>query len=96
MQLISGGAELTSSIIVAYQRLLKKQFAIGGLEDPAYGKEYEFSTQRGHFIQVLHVNGNHWICASNVLATPGKHCQGNSHTHYQIKFIPTLKIYLPT
>ena len=70
---LSTGAWLETSTVVAYQQLLKKKFAIGGLDDPAYGQEYAFSTQRGHFVQVLHVNGNHWLCASNVLSVPGKH-----------------------
>ena len=66
------GGELTSTVIARYQHLLKCTYnAVGGLEDPAYGSEYSFSTQRGIFVQVLHVDGNHWIVASNVWSKQG-------------------------
>ena len=69
--LYSGG-QLTSTIIACYQHLLKGKYnAIGGLEDPAYGLEYDFFTQRGFFVQMLHVNGDHWIVASNMNCKPG-------------------------
>lgn len=66
------GGQLTSTIVACYQQLLKDKYnAIGGLEDPAYGLECDFSTQRGFFVQVLHVNGDHWIVASNMNCKPG-------------------------
>ena len=69
------GDELTGAIIAHYQYLLKCQYnAVGGLEDPAYGMEYDFSTQRGSFIQVLHVNFNHWIVVSNTVSKQGMQC----------------------
>ena len=71
MSLLLNGEELTCTFIIRYQLLLRDQFAIGGLEDPAYGKEYNFSTQRGRFVQILHVNGNHWITVSNINCRSG-------------------------
>ena len=72
LSLILSGEELTATIIARYQGLLKGEYnGVGGLEDPAYGIEYDFSTQRGSFVQVLHVNGNHWIVASNLNAGAG-------------------------
>ena len=66
------GAWLTSDTIALYQKLLKGRYsAIGGLEDPAYGLGYQFSPQRGIFTQILHVNGDHWIVASNVNCKQG-------------------------
>lgn len=72
LSLILSGEELTATVIARYQGLLKHEYtSVGGLEDPAYGIEYDFSTQRGSFVQVLHVNSNHWIVASNVNARAG-------------------------
>lgn len=68
--LYSGG-QLTSTIIARYQHLLKSKYNVGGLEDPVYGLQYEFSTQRGHFVQVLHVNQDHWIVVSNMNSKQG-------------------------
>ena len=71
MSLLLNGEELTCTFIIRYQLLLRDRFAIGGLEDPAYGKEYNFSTQRGRFVQILHVNCNHWITVSNINCRSG-------------------------
>ena len=68
---LHSGGQLTSSIIACYQLLLKQKYNVGGLEDPVYGVQYEFSTQRGPFVQVLHVNQNHWIVISNMNSKPG-------------------------
>ena len=72
LSLILSGEELTATIIARYQGLLKGKYnSVGGSEEPAYGIEYDFSTQRGRFVQVLHVNSNHWIVASNLNAGAG-------------------------
>ena len=58
-------------IYYSLSTVTRDEFAIGGLEDPAYGKEYTFSTQRGRFVQILHANGNHWITVSNINCRSG-------------------------
>ena len=63
--------ELTATTIVKYQSLLQKEFSVGGLQDPGYGVGYKFTAETGSFIQILHVNGNHWICVSNMMSKKG-------------------------
>ena len=63
--------QLTATTISKYQSLLRKEFSIGGLQDPGYGIGYKFATQSGPFVQILHVNGNHWICVSNMMSKKG-------------------------
>ena len=64
------GRQLTSTMIAHYQHLLKSKYNVGTLEDPVYGLHYEFSTQRVHFVQVLHVNQDHWIVISTMNSKP--------------------------
>ena len=63
--------ELTATTIVKYQKLLQREFSVGGLQDPGYGIGSKFTVQRGPFIQILHVDGNHWICVSNMMSKKG-------------------------
>ena len=49
--------------------MLRREFSVGGLQDPGYGIGYKFSAQTGLFVQIMHVNKNHWICVSNIMAT---------------------------
>jgi len=47
------------------QRLLKDVFRVNGLRlTVLQGKEKEPTTNS---IQILHVNGNHWVCAANTV-----------------------------
>ena len=63
---------LTDNIIYAAQILLKNQSKqIYGWMDTQCSKRKELFPAippNSHFIQILHVNGSHWICVSNVNA----------------------------
>ena len=63
--------ELTATTIAKYQSLLRREFSVGGLQDPGYGIGYKFTAQNGSFVQILHVNNNHWICVSNIMSKKG-------------------------
>ena len=54
---------ITDSIIMAVQVLLKKQSdgRVFGWQSPQMYKRKDPLPQNVPFIQVLHVNGNHWI-----------------------------------
>ena len=50
---------------------MQKEFSVGGLQDPGYGIGYKFTMQKEPFVQILHVNGNHWVCVSNMMSKKG-------------------------
>ena len=70
-----------------YQKLLQSKYSVGGLQDPGYGIGCKFTMQKGPFIQILHVNGNHWICVSNMMSKKGMNCVDNIINHYYIILI---------
>ena len=60
---------LNDNIIHAAQQLLKRTFAgMEGLKSPQLGNNLTFKhiSTRSRYLQVLHINGNHWICVSNI------------------------------
>ena len=67
-----GDQWLNDNIIYAAQQLLKLSVPngheIGGLQSPQYGRLLTFKpvVPREKYIQVLHVDGNHWITVSNI------------------------------
>ena len=73
------GRWLSDAVITAGQKLLKDSYPhIGGLQPTILGMTLAFEVQRilgmtlvfevqrGEFVQVLHINDNHWITASNI------------------------------
>ena len=74
--------ELTATTIVKYQKLLQREFSVGGLQDPGYGIGCKFTMQKGPFVQILHINGNHWICVSNIMSKKGMIIVANMTTMY--------------
>ena len=61
------GRWLSDAVITAGQKLLKDAYPhIGGLQPTILGMTLVFEVQRGEFVQVLHINDNHWITASNI------------------------------
>ena len=60
---------INDNIIYAAQKLLRKEFPdIEGLKSPLLGTSLAFKCipHNSKYIQILHVNGNHWICVSNI------------------------------
>lgn len=58
---------LTDAVINAAQTLLKRQHPdVGGLQNTNLGRNLTFAIERGTFVQMLHVHGNHWITISNM------------------------------
>ena len=61
---------LDDNIIWAAQRLLKETIASNfhGLQSPLCGQNLNFVTVplRCSCIQIIHINGNHWVAISNV------------------------------
>ena len=69
---ILNGKWITDSIINAGQKLIKEAFPhIGGLQVTTLGEILAFQMERREFVQVLHVNNNHWITVSNIQCTSG-------------------------
>ena len=58
---------LSDALINAGQKLLKDAYPhIGGLQPTILGMILAFEVQRKQFVQVLHINENHWVTASNI------------------------------
>ena len=61
------GSWLSDALITAGQKLLKDAYPhIGGLQPTILGMTLAFEVQRKQFVQVLHINENHWVTASNI------------------------------
>ncbi len=61
------GHWLTDSIITAGQILLQKQNqSIGGLQPTILSENFQFSIQKGEFVQIINVNNSHWLTVSNI------------------------------
>ncbi len=62
---------LSDSVIHAAQLILSQQFSIQGLQSPQCGCNLTFKVVplNRKYIQILHVNGNHWIVVSNCMAS---------------------------
>lgn len=56
----------------AAQQLLKKENPyVGGLQDPVLQMAHSFEIEGGEFVQILHMNNNHWITISSIGCSPG-------------------------
>ena len=67
--ILEGVSWLNDSIIQAAQDLIKKETDLDGLQTPLCGINFQFKPVnfRVGFVQILHVNSNHWIVVSNKL-----------------------------
>ena len=67
--ILEGVSWLNYSIIQAAQDLIKKETDLDGLQTPLCGINFQFKLVnfRVGFVQILHVNSNHWIVVSNKL-----------------------------
>ena len=64
---ILDGIWIGDETILNAQILMKKKFPyMEGLDDPLKGAFGGFDVMKERFVQVLHVNGNHWITVSNM------------------------------
>ena len=59
---------LNDCIINSVQRLLKQQFPMCGLQITLCGQNLSFDVVplNEKYIQILHINGNHWVTVSNM------------------------------
>ena len=63
---------LDCTIIQEAQILLKKiNTNIEGFQRPTLGPAKQFHVMTAELIQLLHVNGNHWVCMTSIGCTPG-------------------------
>ena len=61
---------LSNALINAGQKLLKDAYPhISGLQPTLLGMTLAFKVQSEQFVQVLHINENHWVTASNIGCT---------------------------
>lgn len=61
------GMWLSDAVITASQKLLKESFPhTGSLQPTILGQNLTFEVQRTEFVQILHVNGCHWLTISTI------------------------------
>ena len=67
--ILNGVSWLNDSISQAVQDLIKIETDLDGLQTPLRGINFQFKPVnfRVGFVQILHVNSNHWIVVSNKL-----------------------------
>ena len=66
-QSIVAGEWLTDAVIDAAQVLLKEHFPeMSGLQRTTLGHTLTYAVERGEFVQIVNVRGNHWITVSNI------------------------------
>lgn len=71
-QCIEDNGWLNDNIIKVSQDILKKSHPnIGGLQSTMLGETLTYSIERGKFVQILHINNNHWITISNIFSKNG-------------------------
>jgi len=65
--ILKGESWLNDRIVLTAQNLLKKETDLEGLQTPLRGINFQFKPVnfRVGFVQILHVNSNHWIVVSN-------------------------------
>lgn len=70
--LLAGGW-LNDGHIFAGLTLLKKKYSKqnGLMSTQLLAKKLEWKSSNVDFIQVVHISGNHWVCASNKHSSPG-------------------------
>ena len=72
LQKLNSVAWVDDLIISAAQNLLKIQNPhIGSLQFPLLANTMALEPQGGEFIQILNINGNHWITISSIGCEPG-------------------------
>lgn len=70
LSLVSGDW-LTDGIINCAQRLLKERYPLmGGLQHTSLGDTLSYTIERGEFIQIINIRGNHWVTVSNIGSQP--------------------------
>ena len=63
----SKGQWLDDLIVTAAQNILKQQFPlIGGFQATVLGENLSMEMQKGEYVQILCISGNHWICISSI------------------------------
>lgn len=67
------GDWLNDGHITAASKLLQKQYPNqNGLRSTQLlAKKLKWQSSNVDFVQIVHVGGNHWVCASNALSSPG-------------------------
>ena len=55
----------------AHVLLSKINNQISGFQRPTLGPVRQFSVMTGAFIQIVHVNNNHWVCLTSIGCLPG-------------------------
>ena len=64
---LNDGKWLNDNHIRAAQHLLQKQFPnIGGLQEPLLSYKMQWELMPQGAVQLLHINGNHWVCLSTI------------------------------
>jgi len=90
-QRIEGGHWLNDRIINAAMTVVRNvtfEKGTGGLHDAVVGNAYGFSDSGGlqpGFVQVIDVQGNHWITLSNLLCTIDQTCVYDSYLDLNVK-----------
>ena len=71
--ILENGKWLSDAHIHAVNSLLRKQYPDqNGLKSTLHLQfKLQWSSTPDDFIQIINVNGQHWVCASNVLCSPG-------------------------
>ena len=63
---------MTDKLINACQKMLQlSHHEMGGLEDTVLAETLSFNIQKGEFVQVFNILGNHWLTVSTVRCQPG-------------------------
>ena len=58
---------LTDEYMLKAHNVLKKDYpSIDGLQDTLLKQNFSLDIPSSEFVQVLHINGNHWITISNI------------------------------
>ena len=58
---------VTDKHVLKANNVLKKDYpSVDGLQDTLLQQNFSWDIPSSEFVQVLHVNGNHWITISNI------------------------------
>ena len=60
-------------VIIHEAHIMLKRISKGiqGFQRPTLGSVRQFDIMTGPFIQIIHINNNHWVCFSNINSPPG-------------------------
>ena len=71
LRTLQKGEWLNTELVNAGQSLLRKHFPkVCGLQDTMMSKTLSFVHIEGEFVQILHCNNNHSICATTIACKP--------------------------